>query len=209
MVCRCASTAGLFGVVGLAAGLAFGAGALVGATEKPAQPEGEMSPDAMVEAMMAANPITEHHEHLEQFVGVWDGVVKAEIPGGGAFESKGVMTNEMVMGGRFLKQTWEGEIFGASFTGQAYMGYSTAHGTHQSVWFDSTANAMYFYEGSCNEDGTVFTMMGKETDPASGMTLDTKDVITIHDPDRTSMVRTYITPEGEAPGFTITYSRQK
>lgn len=208
MLCRCASKAGLFGVVGLAAGLAFGSGALVSATEKPAQPEGEMNADAMMEAMRAANPITAQHERLSSMAGVWDGVLTVQTPGAGAFEAKGVMTMKPIMGGRFLEQTWESDMWGQPFTGRSVVGFNTISQKHQSVWFDSTANTMYFYEGEADASG-VITMMGEETDPASGMTLPTRDVITHADADHMTFVRSYVTPEGDAPGFTITYSRRK
>ena len=96
---------------GIAAAAAFGAGTLVNAGERQPE-EGRMDPEAMMKAMEQANQLTEHHQHFKDMVGTWDGTLTAQMPGGEAFESEGVMTNEMVMGGRFLKGTWEGEMMG-------------------------------------------------------------------------------------------------
>ncbi|MEL6796344.1 MAG: DUF1579 family protein, partial [Planctomycetota bacterium] len=171
----CTSSKSSVGVIiGVAAAVAFGAGAMVGAGER--QPEMEdMDPMAMMAAMQEANTLTEHHERFESMVGVWDGVISADLPGGGMWQSKGVMTNELVMDGRFLQGTWDGEMMGVPFTGISLMGYSKLAGEFQSVWYDSTANQVNYYTGSADADGTT-TMMGKETDPMTGQTLVTKDV---------------------------------
>ena len=194
------------GALGVVAGLAFGAGSLVGASER--QPEMEqMDPDAMMQAMQEANKLTEHHEHFKDMVGVWDGVLTAEMPGGEAFESRGVMTNEIVMGGRFLKGTWEGEMMGQPFTGVALTGYSSLNREFQGVWYDSTANQISYTTGELTDEHTL-VMRGEETDPASGMTLPYKDIMHHTDANHTTFERVYITPQGEVPGFRIEYTRR-
>ncbi|MEO1584121.1 MAG: DUF1579 family protein [Planctomycetota bacterium] len=194
-------------MIGLAAAAAFGIGAAVGASER--QPEMEdMDPAQMMAAMAQANALTEHHERFASMVGVWDGVISADLPGGGGWESRGVMTNELIMGGRFLKGSWQGEMMGEPFTGVSLMGYSAIAGEHQSIWYDSTANQLNYFTGSSDADG-VMTMMGEETDPMTGQTLATKDIVSMADADSMSMVRTYVTPEGEMPGFRIDYTRRK
>lgn len=192
---------GLAAIVGVAAAVAFGAGTLVGASER--QPEMEQTdPDAMMQVLRDANQMGEHHEHLTEMVGVWDGVLTAE-----GFETKGVMTNEMVMGGRFLQGTWQGDMWGEAFTGISLMGYSSIEDEHQGVWYDSTANQIWYTTGSCSDDG-VITMHGEETDPMSGMTRKYKDVMQMHGEDKMSFERFYMTTDGEMSGFKIEYTRR-
>lgn len=198
---------GVGAVVGAAAVVAFGAGTIVGASERQPEME-EMDPDAMMAAMEAANALTEHHAGFEAIAGVWDGVLSAEMPNGDAWESKGVMTNEIIMGGRFVRGTWQGEMMGEPFTGISLMGYSAIEGEYQSVWYDSTANQVNYYTGTVDANGATI-MMGTQTDPMTGVTLETKDVMSMQDDDHMSMVRTYVTPAGEMPGFTIKYTRRK
>ncbi|MEO0630360.1 MAG: DUF1579 family protein [Planctomycetota bacterium] len=193
--------------IGIAAGVAFGAGTMVGASER--QPEMEqMDPEAMMQAHQQANEMTEHHGHMKEMVGVWDGHLTAEMPGGGSFESKGVMTNELVMGGRFLRGTWQGEMMGEPYTGVSLMGYSGLNGEYQGVWYDSTANQISYTTGGHADDHTI-EMHGEETDPMTGMTLKYKDVLHRKDSDHSSFTRTYITPMGEMKAFTIEYTRRK
>ncbi|MEL6499078.1 MAG: DUF1579 family protein [Planctomycetota bacterium] len=201
------SKGGVGAMIGVAAALAFSAGTMVGASERQPEME-EMDPMAMMAAMQEANTLTEHHERFESMVGVWDGVISADLPGGGMWESKGVMTNELVMGGRFVQGTWKGDMMGQPFTGVSLMGYSKLAGEYQSVWYDSTANQVNYYTGSANADGTT-TMMGEETDPMTGTTLATKDILSMQDENHMTMVRTYVTPTGEEPGFKIEYTRRK
>lgn len=193
-------------VLGAVAGVAFGAGSLVGASER--QPDMEqMDPDAMMRAMANANQLTEQHEHFKDMVGVWDGVLTAEVPGGEPFQTTGVMTNEVVMGGRFLRGTWQGEFMGEPFTGVSLMGYSSLAGEFQGVWYDSTANQISYTTGEQTEEGTL-VMHGEETDPASGMTLPYKDILRHIDADHTTFERVYVTPQGDVPGFKIEYTRR-
>ena len=193
--------------IGIAAAVAFGAGAMVGASAR--QPEMEqMDAESMLQAHEQANKMTEHHTHMKEMVGVWDGVLTAEMEGMPAFESKGVMTNELVMGGRFLRGTWEGEMMGEPYTGVSLMGYSGLDGEYQGIWYDSTANQISYTTGGQADDSTI-EMHGEETDPTTGMTLKYKDVLHRKDSDHSSFTRTYITPMGEMKAFTIEYTRRK
>ncbi|MEM9167302.1 MAG: DUF1579 family protein [Planctomycetota bacterium] len=207
MMCCLHGKSGLAAAMGLAAGLAFGAGTLVGASE--VQPEMEqMDAEAMMQAHAQANKMTEHHGHMKAMVGVWDGHLTAEMPGGEKFESHGTMTNELIMDGRFLRGTWEGEMMGEPYSGVSIMGYSSVEGEYQGVWIDSTANQISYTTGGLVDDNTL-AMHGEETNPASGMTMRYRDILHQKDDDHSSFTRMYITPMGEVEGFKIEYTRRK
>src|SRR5262245_27132454 len=80
------------------------------AADKPA-----MDP-AMAEMMKYATPGPQHAQ-LKAMVGTWDATVKSWMGTPEPTVSKGVMKNEMTLGGRLLESSYKGEWAGAPFDG--------------------------------------------------------------------------------------------
>lgn len=215
---------------GFAAALALagGAGVLIGQATGPGVPapagvlavQEQMDPEAMLRAWQEAGAPDEHHKQLHYFVGQWTTEMKSLMPGGEAFNSTGKASYEMIMGGRFLKSTYEGDMMGLPFTGHSLGGYNKVDRRWEALWMDTVSTAMYYYTGEKTDDGWVY--MGSETDPMTRQTMRTKDVITVHGPDHFSFTRHYPNPENPAnpdnpdnlgegdwvAGFKIDYKRK-
>ena len=179
---------------------------------------GDMDPEAMMQMMAQLNAPGEQHEQLKIFVGSWDTKTEALSPGMEAFNSTGSATFESAMGGRFIKQHFNGSMMGQNFTGVGLSGYNNASKKYEGVWYDSMSTAMYMVTGEKTADGWVYE--GEETDPMSGETFGFRHVITMDGKDKFAFTMQY--PPEVAAGmgvqaeegakwvdsFRITYTRK-
>lgn len=136
-----------------------------------AQEEGQEyeSPEmaAMMEAYMEAGTPGAPHEVLARSAGTWDVTVKMYM-GPEPTVSEATATTEVVMGGRFIRETVEGTFMGQPFHGVGITGYNNTAERYESTWMDNMSTTLYFYTGSANEAGNVLTFTGEFQDPATG-----------------------------------------
>ncbi len=119
------------------------------------------------------------HKLLEQLAGTWQSTVKEFGPDGTASDAgTGEMTCSMTLGGRFLKQEFDGRYHGKFFRGSGMMGYNSTEKRWESNWADTMGTAMMFMTGKADAAGKVFTMTGESADP-SGKKMTVKTVITV------------------------------
>ncbi len=161
--------AGVFGVTASAPLWWLTGASAVGLRQERQQQQGQAQPDAQQMAEMmrkyeeAARP-GEFHEKLKSLAGQWQ--VTAEFAGpDGTMTSRGQATNEMVLGDRFLKQEFNGEMMGRQFEGIGYTGYDNTGRQYQSVWLDSMSSAMFMTEGEVDEGGNVISFTGESMCP--------------------------------------------
>ena len=159
-------------------------------------------------AQMAAT--TEEHARLEPFVGTFKSEVKMWMAPGEPTVSTGTMVNELDLGGRFLKQTYEGDQAEGpfpNFAGRGYWGYNKVDGRWEGVWMDTASTVMQTEQGSLDDSGKVWTMRGEMTNPQNGATIVKRSVITLVDDDHHTMEMFFESPEGEMKGMEISYRR--
>ncbi len=169
------------GAMGLAAGC--GAVVAVNAPERfaPAfsMPDG-MSPEELAadpakqQAMMAEwaslNAPSERHEMLGYFAGEWETSVKMWFaPGQEPMMTGGTASAEMMMGGRFLRMTYDTDMMGMSLKGEGFIGFDNVAGKYQSMWMDTGTTAMRYLEGHSNRDGSEIALYGKMDEPQLGV----------------------------------------
>jgi hypothetical protein len=126
-----------------------------GADKKPAMSE-EMQA-MMAKAKEAGTPGAEH-AILKPLEGSWNVTGRSWMK---PTEKKptmssGTSTLSWVMGGRFLKQEYKGDMMGQPFEGLGYMGYDKVKKEYVSVWMDSMATGLF--EGSGSYDATTKTV---------------------------------------------------
>lgn len=160
----------------------------VGLRQERQQQQGQAQPDAqqMAEMMQkyeeAARP-GEFHGKLKSLAGRWQ--VTAEFGGPeGTMTSRGQATNEMVLGDRFLKQEFNGEMMGRQFEGIGYTGYDNTGRQYQSVWLDSMSSAMFMTEGEVDEGGNVISFTGEAMCPLTNQMKRFRHVLRIEGDDR-------------------------
>ena len=120
------------------------------------------------------------HKRLEALAGRW--IAEAQLTpehGEEPVQFRGGAMSEMILGGRFLKTEYKGEMMGEAMLGFGLDGYDNVTGKHQGVWVDTAGTAMFKYEGTWNEDGTVLTTYGEYVHPESGETVKARNTTTI------------------------------
>jgi hypothetical protein len=169
------------------------------------------TPEEMMAAMAKLAALNENHKKLEQFVGEWKADVKCWMaPGAEPEKSVGSAKNEMVMGGRYLKCEFSGNMMGQPFTGGNLMGYDNAKGKFFSLWIDSMSTGYMAAEGTCDASGKVFTYVSNYDCPIRKQRIKMRMVNTIIDNDTTKAEMYETTPDvQEMKSMEITYTRVK
>jgi Protein of unknown function (DUF1579) len=139
-----------------------------------------------MDAYMKATQPGPEHEWLKSMAGDFDADVKLFNPDGSQQStSKGSMHGEMILGGRYLKLSYSGEMDTGTqkipFKGSGLVGYDNGKKKYQSVWVDELSTGMMITEGTCT--GNTATMEGSATDPMSGNQMKVKEISTIVDKD--------------------------
>ena len=140
---------------------------LAAAHSQEAAPTREEQSAMMEEMMKKAQELGspgEWHAKLNPLVGTWDVETRMWMGGEGAGEpmvSKGNSTNSWILGGRFLRQDFQGEMMGQPFTGIGLTGYDNFSKKYVSMWIDDMSTVLSTMEGSVDRTGTVFTTYGK------------------------------------------------
>jgi hypothetical protein len=128
---------------------------------------------ADMEAMMKewakwSNP-TDMHKHLEKMAGNWTVTTKMWMdPSAPPTESKGAAKSTFVLGGRWLRQEYTGDMMGMPFEGIGMTGYDNFKKEYISTWTDNMSTTMMRSTGSVNAAGTEFTMTGTMDEPMTG-----------------------------------------
>jgi hypothetical protein len=99
---------------------------------------------------------------LEDLAGTWDTETKVWMQGPGSEPNvtKGSSVNSWVLGGRFLRQEYKGEMMGQPFEGIGYTGYDNYNKRYVSFWIDNSTTQMSTMSGTVDKSGKVFTLYG-------------------------------------------------
>jgi hypothetical protein len=137
----------------------------------------------------------EPHKLLAKLEGNWTtrsrGWMEPDKP---PVESTGACEQRMILGGRYLRQEYAGDMMGQPFTGINLLGYDNQSGKYQSVWLDTMSTAIYFFEGTASADGKVITQECSYDDPVRGPSV-WRTVTRIKD-DNTIDFEMFLTPKG-------------
>ncbi|MCG8423090.1 MAG: DUF1579 domain-containing protein [Proteobacteria bacterium] len=122
-----------------------------------------MSEEQMAAWMEVATP-SQEHKYLERMVGTWKARTTFWMePNSEPQSSEGTMTCDMILGGRFLQSSYEGQTPWGPFAGMAIDGYDRIRNKYTGVWMDSMGTIMMAFEGECS--GDVRTMRCDFIDP--------------------------------------------
>jgi hypothetical protein len=129
---------------------------------------GAPSEDAMMQAMVAAATPGAEHARLAESTGTWKATVRMWMGPGEPTVSEATAKNEMILGGRVLAQTFEGNMMGEPFTGHGMIGYDNSQKVFWSTWNDTMSTGIMTTTGKWDEAAQGIVMEGEMTDPVTG-----------------------------------------
>ena len=165
----------LTGLAALTIGIAGAASAQEKAAPVPSQEE------MMKKWAELASP-GENHKAMEKFVGNWTYTNKVWMdPAAPPSESTGKASISMVMGGRYLQQSYTGDFMGQPFEGFGLMGYDNGKKEFVNIWTDNTSTGIMMMNGKGAKDEIVLT--GMMDDAMTGKNMKLREVIRWTGPD--------------------------
>jgi hypothetical protein len=145
-----------------------------------------ISKEEMMKKVKAAGTPGPAHQALRAFEGNWKAEVKCwQNPDGPANVSQATSKAGWILGGRFLKEEFHGEMMGKPFTGHCLLGFDNTKQKFNSVWVDDVNTAIYTSEGNGENGNKVITLEGKSDCPVSGQKdVPMKQVFRVISPDK-------------------------
>ena len=173
-------------------------------TEEPAAPHG----DPMTEAMKALGTPGPDHAWMGFMVGSWDVAAKFWMGPGEPQTSTGQMESHWMMGRRFVRSIYLGDMDGEAFRGEATMGFSNATSQYESAWMDSMSTSIS--RGTGKRDGDSMVLTGSNVFPMMGGEIPFRTVYTKKSDDQYVMESYWTIPDmGEMKGMELTFTRAK
>lgn len=176
--------------------------------KKPAKP---IKPEDAFAAMMKAGSPGPQHKVLDVLAGSWKTKVKFWLdPRQEPQESAGTMKRVWVLGGRFLKEDFQGKAADQVFSGLGLVGYDNLKKQYTAAWADSMSTAITTMHGTYDSAKKTFTFTSEGLDPYTGVKMKNRDVLHILSPDHHLQEMYKSAPKGkEYKVLEIDYTRKK
>ena len=144
----------------------------------------EMDPEdrALMQAYMEAGTPGEEHAELAESTGTYEATVKSYLEGPEPTVSKGTSTREMILDGRVLHETFEGNFMGRPFVGHSMVGYDKAREKYWSTWVDTMSTTIMISWGEWDEEKQAVVFEGSYTDPMTGEPAPVKTILRYPEP---------------------------
>jgi hypothetical protein len=171
-------------------------------------PDEKKAADEMAAWMELAKTGPEHAA-LQKTVGTWTVECKAWMaPGAEPTVSKGKAVFSSVLGGRFVRQEFEGSVMGQTFRGLGYNGYNNATKEYEGTWCDDMGTGIMFSKGVETEPGKVWTYKGSFFGPG-GAEYKSRMVLTMVSDDQQHLEMFNDDGRGETKCMEMVYTRSK
>lgn len=127
-------------------------------------------PDSVKQAkqaeMMRLSQPGPEHKMLAKYEGTFDMEINYyTAPGQTPMKMTGTATNKMILDGRFLESTGEGDMGGFTMKSLTIVGFDRRHGVFTSTGFDNTGTYSVSAQGEYDPDTKTITMSGTDEDP--------------------------------------------
>jgi len=157
----------------------------------------------------AAKPGPEHVK-LAKKAGAYDvGCKFTMAPGQPPSESKATAEFKSILDGKYLQQTFAGEVGGMKYTGMGVEGYDPATKKHTFYWCDSLSTTPMYAVGESKDGGKTIENRTEMTDPDTGRSTKIRCVTTQKSDDEFTFAMYGEQGGGEALMFELAYTRKK
>ncbi len=183
------------------AGLAFAAGHFfTDATSVAFPPPGqEREMSAEEKAWMEAGTPGKHHEVLNVLAGQWDAEFKIWMdPDQEPMVSRGTVTREWILDGRFLHETVEATSDVGTFRGIGFLGYNNIDGQYEIAWMDTMSTAIVFEKATYDPEKKILKFRGSHRDPLTGRVINSSSKVDLSDPYRHKYIGYVTGPDGKS-----------
>ena len=173
--------------------------------------EGTSDPQASMEAWTKAATPGEFHAFFAKKAGSWKTATKMWMqPGAEPLTSEGTAEAKMILGGRFLYESIQGESMGMPFEGLGITGYDNTSKVISSVWYDNMGTVTTVLTGTCEKPGDPMELHGKMFDPMTSMNMKVRTVTTFISHDE-NLFEYFASAEGmpDMKVMELRYSRTK
>jgi hypothetical protein len=155
---------------------------------------------------MADDALAPELSILARDAGVWDAEITIH-PGPNAppVPSRGVSTNRLACGGRWLIADFKNET---GFEGHGVYGYDPAKRAYVSTWVDNMRSFLVVATGHYDPDRRVMTSTSEGNLP-DGRTLRWREETEVVDDDTRVFRQFFPGPDGEFQTMTVKYTRRK
>lgn len=153
--------------------------------------------DAMMKAWTDYMTPGKEHKELGTSVGNWKASLKMWMdPTQAPTEMESRVSNEMILGGRYLVSKYKGEMMGMPFEGISTLGFDNATKKYVSSWIDNMGTGLMYMEGMWNDAVKGIEFKGMGVDPVSGKEVPMRQVFMIKD-DKTQVMEMYDSKTGK------------
>ncbi len=121
--------------------------------------------DEMMAAYMKYATPTAEHELLKGMAGTWKTVTKAWTGPGDPQVSEGTAVKSMVLGGRFLREEFDGTFMEGPFQGMGLTGYDTMKKEYVGTWVDTMGTGIARSTGKYDPAARQLNITATYTDP--------------------------------------------
>jgi len=181
-----------------------------GCSLRPSDQEGVQSEGLSPTEWASLSQPGPSHNLLNLFAGSWDVTIKFwSSPDGEPQESRGSSQLSWILGGRFLKEDFDGEALGERYQGLGIFGYDSGARLFTTVWLDSLNTALALQKGHYLAEQNKFELTGEVYDPLLGRTKTTRSAIRVISHDNYELTMTDTAPNGaEFRSLEIRYARK-
>jgi len=159
-------------------------GQFIWETDKEDATQIEVSPEQMMAAWMEYGSPGHAHDYIAKFEGEWTAaghMYKFTTPDGQPTPMFGGASNQLVLGGRFLKMHYFADDADMPFEGLGYFGYDNSTNKYVSIWMDSMSTSIFRSEGNIEPETGDLIMFGSAYDPATSTTSATRENLRLLD----------------------------
>lgn len=126
----------------------------------------ETAAEKMAEAWTEYGTPGAPHEQMARLEGEWDVVAKSWMPGVSEPEiSEGEAEYEMLYGGRYLRQSYEGEFAGEEFVGEGTLAFDNAKKVYRGTWIDNMSTGLMVTTGTYDRTTNTLVETGESIGP--------------------------------------------